>query len=421
MGWFNGLFPSFFGAARYVKNALRQWYTMSGIGPVFNDYSGDLSKLQAILSNPALLKVISLQCDLFSMGKVYVYSLKDKERQNDPAIDRLNDPNPMQEGSAFLWDYMFWLCMGNAYLYMDSKLVSRENAPMYWLIPHKIDWPIAIDRMKDKLILSQSRLKEIDALEATYRYEDGSTFKFPLSKLIAIADLSNGMGNWWKGYSRIDALYKVVSNSEAALDAKNINVRFSGKFLVAGQNDPEDVKRIPMGQDEKEDIETKVNKDEKQVHAIRSMIDIKRFVDDMKAMPLDEAFKADYFMIGTMFGIPRDVLEAYQSATYENQEKARASHVAYTLDPKGTLLASALTKYWGYTAKKVVISWDHLPFVQVFEKDRVAVQMQKINAFGQMLNQGISVEDANKYLDTNFTVDEAKREANRKPKPGAAA
>lgn len=39
----------------------------------YNDYSDDVKKLEAIFSNPALLKVFALQCDLFSLGKVYVY------------------------------------------------------------------------------------------------------------------------------------------------------------------------------------------------------------------------------------------------------------------------------------------------------------------------------------------------------------
>lgn len=415
MGWFNGLFPSFFGASRYIKNALNQWYTMTGIGPVFNDYSRDIAKFQAVLSNPALLKVISLQCDLFSMGRFYVYSTNGKERTNDPALDKLIRPNPMQEQSQWLWDYMFWLCMGNAYLYMESKLVVNKKAPMYWLVPFKMDWPFELDRYKDKLFLSEASLKEVSKIEITYKFEDGSTRKIPLSQIISLSDLSNGMGNWFKGYSRIDALYKVISNSEVALDSKNINVRFAGKFLVAGTQDPNDVKRTPLGRDEQQSIEDRVIDGKKDVYAIRSMIDIKRFVDDMKAMPLDEAYKADYFMIGTMFGIPRDVLEAYQSATYENQEKARASHVAYTLEPKGELLSNSLTTYWDYTIKKLVLSWDHLPFVQVFEKDRLAVLTQKVNTFNQMINAGISVDEANQFLDTNFTVDETARQQNRKP------
>lgn len=422
MKWPNW-FP--FRSHKFIKDAAHQWYTLAGTGPVFNDYTKDIEKLMVAFACPPLLKVIALQCDLFSQARVYVYKTggkrKGKEVESDPAIDRLESPNYMQERSQWLWDFMFWNMLGNAYLNMQSDIVERDNAPMYWLEPHKIYWPQEIEKYKDKHPLSQSTLNEIGRLEIEYRYDDGTVRKIPLSKIIHVADLTGGTGNWWKGFSKLHALTKILSNYERGLDSKNINIRFAGKFLVAGTNDINDTKRTPMGEDEKKSIEDRIQ-NEKEVHAIKSMVEIRRFVDDIRAMPLDESMKADYFMIGTMYGIPRDVLEAYQSATYENQEKARAGHVAYTLDPKGQQLGAALAKYWKYDVgearirREIVFSWDHLPFVQVFEKDRIAVKMQQINAFNQMLNAGISADDANAFLDTNFTVDETKRQQRQQPR-----
>lgn len=387
-----------------------------GASPQFNDYSGDVAKLTAIFSNPALLKVICLQCDLFSLAKPYVYNKKGVAQEEHPALDRLDSPNPMQTYSQWMWDYMFWKMIGNAYLYMDSNDINRDNAPMYWLESHKIDWPLELQKKKDHLVFSKSRVADIMNTILTYTYEDGTTFKFPVSKVASIYDLTNGTGNFFKGFSRIDALYKVISNSECALDSKNINIRFAGKFLVAGQADPKDVTRFSMGADEKKDIEDKINGDswdekanhkEKQVHAVKSMVDIKRFVDDIRVMPLDEAFLSDYYIIGSMYGIPRDVLEAYKSSTFENQEKARGAHVAYTLDPAADQLGDILTKRWELTKGwKICFSWDHLPFVQVFEKDRLSLKQTQINIMRNMLSMGIPLDEINKFLDTDFTMAE---------------
>jgi len=428
LGLFNGIFNTVFnglrGFGRYGRSAMKGWYSLAGMGPQFNRYAEDIEKLEIILSNPAALKVIGLMCDVFSMGQFYVYNDQDgkkrgKELKDDPALARLRNPNYMQDRSQWLWDYMFWLCTGNAYLATQSRIVDRDNAPDYWLLPHKMDWPLEIDRLKDKLIFSQARLNELKSLEVTYNYDDGTNIKIAIAKLLCFNDLSNGMGNWFKGPSRLDALYKIVCNSEAALDAKNINVRFSGKFLVSGTTSPDDVTRLPLGTDEKNDIESKVNDDPKQVRAVGSMVEIKRFVDDMKAMPLDECYKNDFFLIGNMFNIPRDVLEAFTSTTYENQEKAMGKLVFYVLDPKGEKLTGKLTQHWEYTGKKkIVLSWDHLPFVQIFEKDRVDVLMKKVNIMSLMLTAGIPIDDVNIYLDTNFVIDEKQREANRKPAPG---
>lgn len=361
--------------------------------------------MMIIFKNPALLKVFCLQCDLFSLAKVYVYDADENVIPDDPALARFAAPNPLQGGSQFLWDYMFWKMCGNAYLYMDSNIVDRNNAPMYWLENSKIEWPASLEKEKDKLILSQARLNEIMATMITYRYEDGSRFTFPLSKMADMHDLSNGVGNWFKGFSRIDALYKVISNSEVSLDSKNINVRYTGKFLVSGQQDPKDVTKQPMSETEKQDIETKVN-GEKQVHAIKSMIDIKRFVDDLRVLELDKSFLSDYYLIGSMYNIPRDVLEAYQSSTFQNQEQARAGYVSYCLEPAGELLGSTIGKRWGYDKlkKKICLSWDHLPFTQVVEKG-VLTEYQKAQTIQILLKLGVPIDEINAFLDTEFTID----------------
>lgn len=426
MGWFPSLFNWFGGIFNRTRDYLKSGFLpfhIWGTSPQFNDYTRDAQKLAVIFSNPALLKVFTLQCDLFSLAKVYVYDDNEELIEDDPALDRIANPNYLQNQSQWLWDYMFWKMVGNAYLYMDSNLVDRNNAPMYWLENHKIEWPTEFDRLKDKLIFSQSKLNELMKTEITYRYEDGTTFKFPLSKIATINDLTNGTGNWFKGYSRIDSLYKVISNSETSLDSKNINVRFTGKFLVSGTQDPNDVTKLPMPEDEKKSIEERVNSD-KQVHAIKSMIDIKRFVDDLRVLELDKSYLADYYLIGTMYNIPRDVLEAYTSSTFENQEKARAGHVSYTLEPAGEILGATVGKKWGYDiAKKTIcLSWDHLPFMQVFEKDRIAVKNQQVNTFNLMRKSGIPLDEINQFLDTNFTIDEKelKRQQDAAASNGAA-
>lgn len=426
MNWFQSFF---FRARTYLRDGFIP-FKFWAAAPVFNTYTQDVDKIRVIFSNPALLKVFCLQCDLFSLAKVYVYTKDDKELPDDPAVARLSNPNPLQSGSQFLWDYMFWKMVGNAYLYMESNIVERDNAPMYWLENHKIEWPLSIENEKDKLILSERKMKEIMGTVITYRYDDGTVFKFPLSKIATINDLSNGVGNWFKGFSRIDALYKVVSNSEISLDSKNINVRYTGKFLVAGQQDPKDVTKIPMSADEKKDIEDKINGDtwndrtngEKQVHAVKSMVDIKRFVDDLRVLELDKSFLADYYLIGSMYGIPRDVLEAYASSTYENQEKARAGHVSYTLEPAGEALGTTLAKKWGYVdGRKICLSWDHLPFTQVFEKERASIQQTKASVLSSLLKSGINIDEINIFLDTEFsepTPPEPQPVNNGQPKAG---
>jgi hypothetical protein len=131
-------------------------------------------------------------------------------------------------------------------------------------------------------------------------------------------------------------------------------------------------------------------------------------------MELSKSYLDDFFLIGNMYGIPRDVLEAYQSSTFENQEKARASHVSYCMDPAGEDLATGIHDFFKMPENEsLVISWDHLPFVQVFEKDRELVKREKIANFEKLVRMGMTIEEANRFCDTDFEEFELKANEQR--------
>jgi len=106
-----------------------------------------------------------------------------------------------------------------------------------------------------------------------------------------------------------------------------------------------------------------------------------------------------------MYGIPKDVLEAYNSSTYENQEKARGAHVSYCLMPKGNVFFEGLTEYFGYTKenKEIIIDWEHLPFMQVFAKERAETEKVKAETLNTLMDAGVPIEGINEFLDTKFT------------------
>ena len=367
-----------------------------------------VTRLAIILKNPACLKVFKLQCDLFSLGKIYVYKGED-EQPDDIVLQMLANPNLMQSQSQWLWDYMFWLMLGTDYCYLDSDIAKADNVS-YHLNPSMMEWPRELELMQDKLIFSTKTKSDILKNNINYRYADGTSIKIPLSKIITVTDLTNGAGNWFKGHSAIDALYKVISNSEESLDAMNVNLQMSKKFQVSGKSDPDDTTKLPLGKEEKVDIESKIMS-RKHVHANKSMLDIQRFVSDIGSLQLPESYMNAYYIIGTMYNIPRDVLEAYldKGSTYENQEKATAKHVSYSLQPKGDDLLSAIGKRLSYDAAglQILISWDHLPFMQVMEADRQKVKKMQAETFALLLDQGVALEEVNQFLDTTFLTGKA--------------
>lgn len=388
-----------------TQNILSWGWNIVNTNTQFNNYADFRHKLIVVLNNPAVLKVFSLQCDLFSLGKVCVYDPEGQKIEDDPFLELIKSPNPFQSRSQFLWDFMFWNMIGTDYCYVDSKIVEKKGNKMYHLDPSKMEWPNDFQTEADKLILGDEVIKKREKLNITYRYKDGNTTTIPLGKIVISTDLTNGIGNWYKGASRIDALYKVISNSEHALDAKNINVRYSGKFLVGSSNT---LNTVGLQETEKQDIIEKMEGDKK-VFPLKTLVEIKRFVENLGNLQLDQAYQSDYFVIGSMFGIPRDVLEtALTSSTFENQEKARMAHVSYTLQPKGNDFMDSLERYFGYPEKKrnIVIEWEHLPFMQVFEKEKAEKQKIKIESLSSLLKLGVPIEEVNEFLGTNFTIEE---------------
>lgn len=398
MNFFDRLFPGFLSKARSIFG-----YSTYDASVVFNDNYRSTQKLNAVLSSPAVLKVIALQCDLFSLGKIKVLDQDNNEIPDDPFLKLINKPNHLVSNSQFLWDFMLWTMLGTDYCHVTSQVID-DQTKMHMLDPAKIEWPTSLDRKRDHFVFSDQAYEELMNTTITYRYSDGTCFQFPLRRLIVSADLTNGVGNFFKSPSRIDAIYKIISNSDAALDSKNINVRYNGKFLVGSANQ---LQSTGLGQDEKEDIIDKMETHDKNVFPLKTMVNIKRFVESVSSTGLSESYLADYFLIGNMFNIPRDVLEAYASATYENQEKSRMSHVSYTLQPKGNEWMDQFEKFFGYdrTGKNIVISWDHLPFMQVFEKDKADKEKSKIESFKALIDMGVSVDNANAYLGTTFEIE----------------
>lgn len=379
--------------------------------PHFDSLGSEVIKVNTILRNPAVLKVFALQCDLFSLANVQVKQ-NEKLIENDSFLRLIENPNPFQSKRQFLWDFMFWNMIGNAVLYIKSSDVDRDNNVMYFLNPANIEFPSSLKKKVGKLVLSKKGLKEIEEESIEYREENSKSQKFKIKDLLFITDLTNSTGNWFKGNSRLDALYKIIANSEAGIDSKNINARYLGKYIVSGKIEETNVNLPMMKPQEKKDIENRID-GSKKVHAVQTPVDIKRFIERSAVLKdLDDSYLSDYFKTGKLYGIPRDALEAYESSTYENQEKARGSHVSYTLLPKGCDLGESIAKRLGYNLeqKKIELDWSHLPFMQVFKAEEAKVNETNSKTLKSLIDSGVTPESASKLLGLNVEFNKQSNE-----------
>lgn len=346
-------------------------YFYSFLESVFKGKDENINKIETVLSNPAALKVLKFNADTFSLGKINSYS-NGKIKAEDYLYSVQPRPNDWQTWTDFLWTYCFYLQIGNAYLY-------KTNSVMYFLDPCGIE--MSESQRKKFYQISFSKYGENskkNTLSGSFKYRDksGEKVTLDLKNLTVISDMTGISGDWFDGGSRLNALCDVVRNSKLSLKSKQINLEFSQKFLLSGQHDPDNVSTIPMSTAEKNNLE-KITRGGRQVHATKSRVDLKHFVDNLAQLKLDDAYLNDLHIIGNMYGIPKDVLEALaKGATYENQEKSLGRHVDYNLKPMGQKLTDNLEMIFGVDDLR--INYNHLPFNQVFEKERAETNKLKI-------------------------------------------
>lgn len=300
---------------------------------------------------------------------------------------------------------MFWNMLGVAYLHPNSKVVDSKNV-MYWLDNSKVSFPNKLQKKLDKFYMDQRSVNLLEKETIKYTYSDNTKINIPLGQIKAFADLSNGTGNWYGSNSALDALYKVISNSDTSLDAKNVNLFMSKKFMVGGDKSADNINEMPLGEREKQSIEQVVTND-KAVTSFKSLIAVKRFVENIDHLKLDEAYFSSCHKIAKIYGIPKDVIENHlnEGSTYENQEKARGSHVSYTLSPKAEDLANGLENYFGLDVK-LKFSWDDLQFMQVFEKEKSEIRKNDAKTFETYIKAGADPQSVADLLELNIEFNE---------------
>lgn len=388
------------------KDSGGNWlYTMFSSRGNQHKFLSDDAKLKMILRSPACMTIFSLQADMFSLGIINSKPKTDGEEVIPEYLKTLRPkPNYKSGWTQFYWDYMFWQMQGTAYLYKPGGgRRLDDNNTIEWLNPAKLMWePNLVRKMMD-FILSKATYRDVATQKVRYTQSNGQVKYIPLNEITPIHDLSSNMNdNYYQGISRVDALYKIICNSEESLDGKNINVKFSKKWMVSGKQDPNNVAELPMSNEEKQDIEQKVEFG-KSIQANKSQIDIKRFTDNAIKQGFDDMFSADLYLIGKMYGIPKDIIEAYTSsskgATYENQEKAMVRHIEHSLKPKGEELCDAIEGI--IDILPIDMSWSHLACYNVFEVERQGIEAGRQNIITLKLNNAILAKE-NKLDLNNF-------------------
>lgn len=297
--------------------------------------------IQAYNKTYALNRVVNLIKDtgklcninLYENGKLkstnYLYQVKPK-------------PNPYQTWTDFIEEFIFWQSLGNVYFW-KPKTTFVENQNYYFLDYSKFDNETIEKLIKFGKKLSNQNsnefLKEFGNHVIKYRYNDNTTQDIPLKEVVIIPSGIN-TDSWFLENNKIEAIQKIISNSEDILDSKNINIHFSKKYVAyQGVNKDDLAQQITgLGKTEREDIKGKVMSNEPLHVSGSNNLEVKRFIDNLKNLGFDESFLNDYLLIGMFFNVPLEILSDFLrgkglSSQGDAKEKAMIQFVDMCLMP----------------------------------------------------------------------------------------
>lgn len=359
------------------RNVVGEYFYTYVDGAVNDNKFVDVAqKVDFCMNNPALMLALKLNADLFSLVKINSY--KDGSIKTENYLHTvLQKPNPFQTWEQFFWDYKFWKDLGTAYLYNTYPML--QDSYLYMLNPANFVFTERQEKDFAKIIHSKEELNKI--LNQTIQYEDeqGNRYDFDLRDIKPFFNLSNGVsGNWFVGLSIIDSMLPNLKLADELIRSQRINTEFSAKFVATDKEKSNVGSFTTFGDDEKRSTE-KALRSRKSVHALKQPMDIQRFASDIAGLRLDEQYQSQYFFICKGLGIPKDVAELYLSggATFENQEKALGKYINQSLKPDADDLISFLeTKF---NIEELKADWNHLSFMQVFEKERAEIKEKNID------------------------------------------
>ena len=352
------------------------------------------TRYEAVMSNPAVLINFRLIADMGSLVRVHEYK-ENNIATTDWLYTKKKKPNFFQSWEQFIKDYYFWVNMGTAYLYDPSQGDLGDSDQIYWLIPNKLQFTDKQTKMLQGFINAEKNYNELMKEQVKYTQPNGITIPIPLKHIKPFFSLSNGLsGNWYEGGSYLDALYKIISISEESLDSLGTNLKYTQKFAVSAKSDKQNLNDFQtMGDTEKSDVEQKIAS-KKEVTVSKSPLQVERFVKDIANLKLDETFLTQYFIIAKMFGVPKDVAEAYLSggATFENQSESMIKFISTSLQP----LIDNLVSHFNNNDLRA--TWEHLPIYQTARKSRAESRKLELENLKLAVELGLNEVDKNNYL-----------------------
>jgi len=366
-----------------------------------DNFSETADLLNKSLTNVALYTGVNVLTSVHSQAKVSVIDLNtDKELPDDPLIKLLKNPNPFQSQRDFLKQLYWFKLLGTNVM---RSIRIRDNGDvndinnikyLYNLIPSCINWQ-DVNKV-DKMIISDGDYEKLLGREIKYTI-GGKTYPIKISDLEFFYDIANGMtdSNAFRSQSRLHSVIPAINNIEEAQRAKNINLKFSAKFLASNKNQMQS-SSVPFRPGEREEIAQAFHKNG--IIPSGADIDLKSLAQNFNQLMYDDQVNAEATKIFSVLGINKEIINWYAEgqSTYENQKVSIPAWIQNTIQSEANDVAGTLTNAYNYLeqGKEVRLTFNHLPAMKYVELEKVEFIKKQAETIKLLVDSGATFESA---------------------------
>ena len=363
---------------------------------------------------------ITFLCDLFKKGFIYA---KDKEGniiEDDPLVNRLNNPNRFQTKEQFLSDFYYFLtAAGWTNIYPFHKSIGFEkdfkDNELFILNPDKISF-------KD----FNSDIFSLDNVGFKYHLKgakDNTKRDLNTKNVIQFTDVRIDPENPFKGLSRLASLTDEGENTLLANRGKKNQIKRTGSLLVTHKEHAKD--QFSDGLDEvfevnektgkpktyKDEIEKELNmlglSQGKSIAISSKELQVLSLAKDILGINFDLMIAADRITISNKIGVPIELLPTKDiNAKYDNRENAELQVIQNRIEPVAEMFCKKVREYFEYE-HEICMSYDHLPAYQLVNKqieDRKTKTVERLKLLKEM--NWITDEKAKKILQDHDIISE---------------
>ena len=324
---------------------------------------------------PFFSDCINLYCDIASQVRIQEIDNNGDVVENSDFVKLLEQPNEWQDEIAFIKESVInILCSGINVMYGDffKNGNLRLNPSLYNLDFFNLSLP----KIKNPYTMSRKEIQELRLIESLEGNEKRYLYMYELAFVydsIAKNTYSASGYNSSKFLDPISRVFSLQKDLQVLTNTTDTMAFLSSKkanWIISKNNNLGELKDLDQG--EKAQIESKLSRKIKDdVVATNEDLKVLNLTRDARKMQMVEMQNNAKENIRSRFGIPRDLLDAFNGSnsgsTYENQQFAEArftlNNVKNITDSKLYALEKKNKSYFADRGHKLIGTYDHMPSI----------------------------------------------------------